>query len=392
MTPGEIATPARPLTIVHAITRFERAGAEENTALTINHQAQMGHRVLLVCGKGADKEMLATLDGGVEIVEIPDLVHPISPLCDLKALGALRQLFRTLTVDLVHTHQSKAGILGRLAAKWAGVPHVVHTTHILAFLNVGPLKRLIYWVLEKLTGFTTDAFIHVSPAMEQACLSAGIGHGKIHRVIYSGMDLAKFKTAQLPEDAAEILGGFESKPLVVLMLAAFEPRKRHQEFISVFGAVLRQQPNAVLLLAGTGSETPAVRAYIKNLNLTDKIKLLGYRDDPEALITLSDICMLASEREGLPRSVIQYVAGGRPVVATALPGLEILIQHGSNGFLVPVDDLQAMVPHFLGLMEDETARVEMGKRSADRNLEAWESQHMVAQINALVEELVALKT
>jgi len=384
--------PSSPnMTIAHVITRFERAGSEENTTFTINHQAKTGHSCILICGSSPDKDMIAKLDERIEIIEVPDLVHHLSPLKDIACLRTLRRCFRNHRVTLVHTHQSKAGILGRLAARQAKVRHVLHTTHILAFLNVRLIKRFIYLTAERIAGRATDAFIHVSPAMEKACRQAGIGKTKIHRVIYSGMDLTRFQDAPLPNDFSKLRASLSASQdrQIVLYLSAFEPRKRQADFVRQFRDVVIRVPNVLLLLAGTGPEEQHVRGLIDELGLSDHVKMLGYRGDPEKLIALSDICVFASEREGLPRSVIQYVAGGKPIITTGLPGIEMLVQNRMNGYVVAVDDLHAMAPALIELLNDETLRLDMARRSAEMDLSQWEAETMVTEIDYLIEELVS---
>ena len=235
--------------IVHVITRLLRAGSEENTIETCRWQAAQGHRVTLLHGAEWDPHWESNMPQGVTRIAVPEMVHTVRPAQDARAVQALRTLYRKLSPDVVHTHQSKAGILGRMAAR--AVPHalVVHGIHILPFEGVSPAKRLLYVAAEKVVGARTDLFIGVSEAMGTAYASAGIAPAARVRCVRSGMDLAQFEQAVAPSDAAVLAGSAAS---VVLMMAAFEPRKRHVGFLRAFAAVAQAQPDIHILLAGRG--------------------------------------------------------------------------------------------------------------------------------------------
>ena len=159
------------LTIAHVITRFIRGGADENTRLSCNAQAAAGHRVALIFGREAHEEMLAALDPRVERIRIDALVRRIDPVCDALTLMSLVRTLRDLKPDIVHTHTSKAGILGRLAGRIARAKAIVHGVHILPFLNVRRFKRWVFLAVERLTAPLTDAFVSVSPKMQECCLA-----------------------------------------------------------------------------------------------------------------------------------------------------------------------------------------------------------------------------
>ncbi|TIT46771.1 MAG: glycosyltransferase family 4 protein, partial [Mesorhizobium sp.] len=138
---------------------------------------------------------------------------------------------------IVHTHQSKAGIVGRLAAREANIPCIIHGVHILPFVHVGNAQRLMYLAAERLAAKCTQAFIDVSQAMRDICIANHLGSADQHHVVHSGFDLKRFANAQWPQQSHLLLGTAvgEPKPPVILMLAALEPRKRHIEFIEAFG-------------------------------------------------------------------------------------------------------------------------------------------------------------
>ena len=316
-----MAVTHQPLRIAHIITRLINGGADENTVISCNQAVSVGHSVMLVHGAETRMEIIAAVDPRVEIVGLPSLVQPITPLCDMRALRGLVATFRRHRPHVVHTHTSKAGILGRLAAWAVRVPVLVHGVHIVPFDNVGRLERRAYLTAERSVQGMTHAFIDVSPAMRDLCVQAGVGTPERHYVVPSGLDLSLFRNATEPEDWRDLLRlqPDDPRPPIVVMLAVFEPRKRHLECLESLPRIVAGFPEARFVLAGDGPLRGEIEARIRTLGLERNVVLTGFHPHPEQLIALADICLLASAREGLPRVLMQYLAGGRPVVATDLP-------------------------------------------------------------------------
>ncbi|HYD71706.1 MAG TPA: sugar transferase, partial [Candidatus Binatia bacterium] len=296
---NEIST---ELTIAHVITRYIRGGADENTRLSCNAQAAAGHRVALIFGREAHDEMLAGLDPRVEQIRIDALVRRIDPICDAIALMSLVRTLRTLKPDIVHTHTSKAGILGRLAGRFVRAKAVVHGVHILPFLNVRRFKRWAFLTVERLTAPLTDAFVSVSPKMQECCLAENLGSRALHRVVPSGMDVTRFKEAAAfsHSELARELGLAVCPSQLIVMAAALEPRKRVAEFLPVFRDVAAACPDAMLAVLGEGPERGHIEAQAAEFGLTERLRLLGYRTDIERWLASAAVCVLCSEREGLP--------------------------------------------------------------------------------------------
>lgn len=370
-----------PRTIAHVITRFVRGGADENTLLSCNAQAAAGHDVVLIFGRDYRAEMLERLHPRIEQVCLPSMQRPIHPVRDAQALVALTRLFVQLKPDIVHTHTSKAGILGRLAAYVAGVEAVVHGVHILPFVNVGPVERAAYLALERLLDPLTDAFVSVSEDLRDKCVSEHVGAPLVHAVIPSGMDVERFRHAP-PVSDAEISHVFqtESKPRLIVMAAALESRKRVVEFLDTFALVVKHRPDPVLAVLGEGIERLRALDRIEALGLSKNVRLLGFRDDIERWIAAADVCVLASEREGLPRTVVQYVLAARPVVVSALPGIEAIIADGENGFVTDGDDLEEMAAPILRLLNEPALAASFSSYSRRLNLSAWSVENMTSEL------------
>jgi glycosyltransferase involved in cell wall biosynthesis len=378
----------RRLRIAHVITRLINGGADENTVSSCNWAAQRGHDVFLLHGEAVHPEILAKVDPRVELIGVPGLTRSISPVSDVRALLVLTRSFRALNAEIVHTHTSKAGILGRFAAWAAGIPAIVHGVHIVPFVNVGVAARVAYLALEKLAAPVTSAFISVSEGIRDLCLSAGVGRPDKHYVVYSGFDLDRFRYAGPPDDWRNLLRLTPDapRPPVLLMIAAFEPRKRHMEFLEVFKKIAVRLPDAVLVLAGDGPLHSIVESRAKRLGLERQVVFTGYRDDPERLIALADLCLLCSMREGLPRVVMQYLAGGKPCVASDLPGLRDVLRPGINGVITPADDLAAMADAIAALLDDRERLALLAQGAAATDLSNWDAKLMGKRIDAIYRE------
>lgn len=386
----EVLGAPRPLRIAHVITRLINGGADENTVISCNQAVRSGHHVILVHGAQTRPEILATVDERVRIVELPSLVRPIAPLGDLKALGDLVRTFHRLRPDVVHTHTSKAGILGRLAARAASVPVVVHGVHIVPFVTVGRLETFVYLTAERAVQGMTHAFIDVSPGLRDLCVRAGIGAPERHHVVPSGFDLPRFRDAIQPGDWRRLLRlePDDPRPPVVLMLAVFEGRKRHLDVLERLPRIVARFPRVRFVFAGDGTLKDAIDARTKTLGIERNVILTGFHPHPEQLIALADICLLASAREGLPRVLMQYLAGGKPVIATDLPCIDDVLRHDVNGLVVRSDDLDGLADAVVALLDDPARRARLARGAAATQLSEWDAARMGERLEAVYADVI----
>ena len=390
---SEPARLGRPLVIAHVQTRMNRSGgAEENTWASCVHQAQSGHIVHLFCGRSSDVEEYAGRGTPVRVHLVSELVREVSAQDDLAAYRKLSTLFDEVQADIVHTHTSKAGIVGRLAASNAKVPAIVHGVHILPFSNVGLAEKLVYLTAEHIAAPMTDHFIHVSHGTRRAYALARLGGQRLHSVVRSGMNIERFQTATMPDDWRGMLGvgPTAEKPRTILMMAVLEARKRQAEFITGFARVTRPGENIRLLLAGDGPDNEILAALIHSLGVGDRVKLLGHRSDPERLVALADVSTLASLREGLPRTIVQSLAGGKPAVVSPLRGIEEIIDSGRNGIVVRSKDAQAVAREAVALVNDTGRLKAMTQTASTAPVEDWKFPSMFAQLDEAYRETLAL--
>lgn len=379
--------------IVHIMTRLLRAGSEENVLLTCKGQLSEGHEVILIHGSESSPALAIKLVPDLPLIEVANLVRPVRPAQDLRAFSELKAVLKRLKPDVVHTHQSKAGIIGRFAARAAGVPCVVHGVHILPFVGTSGASRLIFLNAERAAARVTHGFIHVSEGMQSGCLENGIGKGVPHDIIPSGFDLDRFGAAPLPEDWRTLLdvGPDAPKPLVILMMAALEPRKRHLQLLDTLPPLIAAHPETRIVFAGEGHLADEVRAKADALGIGHAITLTGYRNDPERLIALSDISILSSGQEGLPRCILQSIVGGKPTVAFDLPGLDAVVRDGENGAIVPMDDWKSFGDVLFELASDADKRLSMAAAAQSTDLSNWDWRHMGPRTNTFYQEILAAR-
>jgi len=375
----------RPLTIAHVQTRMNRTGGcEENTWASCVHQAESGHDVHLVCGRLSDVDAYRGRHPGVIVHQIDEMLWKISPRNDWAACRALKRLFEAINAEVIHTHSSKAGILGRIAGRMAGVPALIHGVHILPFNNVSLGEKLTYLGVEHAAALVTDHFVHVSEGTRTTYRKALVGVGKSHSVVRSGMKIDQFKGADWPADWQEILGTDDprNKPVTILMMAALETRKRHAEFLREFARISQPGENIRVLFAGEGPEQENLNALIAALDLGDRVRLLGYRRDPEQLVALSDFSVLCSLREGLPRVIVQSLAGGKPAVVSPFPGIEEIVRDGANGIVATTRDAEDVAREAVSLARDRQRLCTYTTVAARSSVDDWSFGSMFSQLDA----------
>jgi glycosyltransferase involved in cell wall biosynthesis len=373
----------RPMRVLHVMTSLLSGGAEENTLATCRGQVERGYEVWLIHGHATDAAMLAQVPREVRVLREPRLRREIRPPADFAALGALTRTIRGIAPDIVHTHQSKAGIIGRVAARRAGVPVIVHSVHILPFLNVSWPRRMLYLALERGVSPATDAYVAVAKGMRDANLAAGLGTAERNFVVYSGMRLSRFRKAAPPPDVP-------SGPMIACV-AALEPRKRHAALLDVFAGHARRHPAVQLHLFGKGPEERALKDRARALGLGGRVHFMGYRPDVARWIAAADLCVLCSEREGLPRVVVQYVAAGKPVVVTHLEGIEEIVEDGVNGCVVGRDDFDGLGRAIDRLLRDPALRRRMAAASRTRDLTRWSVERMEPALDDILKDVLARK-
>lgn len=368
--------------IVHVITRLELGGAQQNTLFSVAHHDRSRFDVHLVAGAGGilDDEARAIRDAGIHLV--PWLVHPIDPPRDAIALVRLVALFRELRPDLVHTHSSKAGILGRLAAVLAGVPRIVHTVHGWSFNPTqSPASRRLYVALERAAATVTDRIVVVAASDREKGLAARVGDPRRYRLLRSGIEPEIFEAGAARREATRAALGFGPRDRVVGMVACLKPQKAPLDFVRMADAARRRDPALRFIVAGDGDLRPEVEREIDARGLDGVIRLLGWRRDVPDLLHAMDVFVLTSLFEGLPRTVLQAMAAGTPVVATAADGTSEVVADRITGRLVPPGDPAAIADAVLETLADPGEASARAARARQRLDAAFDIRGMVRALD-----------
>jgi glycosyltransferase involved in cell wall biosynthesis len=332
-----------PIRVLHPITRLIIGGAQENTMLTADlmNKGAVGdgrYQIAIVSGPqtGPEGSLIEEVRArGTPLTIMPELRRELSPANDLKALVKLAKMMRSGRYQIVHTHSSKAGVLGRVAAKMARVPVIVHTVHGWSFhQQLTPRKLRFYVALEKIGDWCGHAVILVAEKDREKGLAQAI-RGVAHSpVIRSGIELDRFGHPQIPPAEMRRQLGIPTDALVIGSVTRLSPQKAPLDLIEAFGHIQGQFPHAWFLVVGDGPLRPDVEARIQQLGLGDRLILTGLRRDVPELLAAMDVFALSSLWEGLPRVLPQAMASGLPIVCTRADGTAEAIHEGRNGFLV----------------------------------------------------------
>lgn len=370
--------------VMHVITRLELGGAQQNTLFCVTHHDRTRFSIDLVAGAGGllDGEARSIPDADVRLMTC--LEHPIRPWSDLRAVAGLARLMRRHRVDLVHTHSSKAGILGRLAARLAGVPHIVHTVHGWSFHDDQPRwVQGFYARLERWAARVTDRLVVVSEQNRRQGLERGIGRPEKYRVVRSGIDIEEFRRPTVSREETRAGLGVGDDQILVGTVACLKPQKAPLDFVDAAARAHARDPRLRFVIAGDGALRAAVERRIEEAGLEGVIRLLGWRRDVVDLLHAMDVFLLTSRFEGLPRAVLQAMAAGVPVVATAVDGTPEVVRDRETGFLVPPGEPVQAAERVLELVRDGALRGEMVQRARCALGASFEIHEMVKDLDRL---------
>ncbi len=372
----------RRIKVVHIITRLELGGAQQNTLHTVENIDPARFEGVLLAGGGG---VLSTTPHGkaYRFVRVPGLVRSLRPWDDLRALVHLWVLLRREKPDIVHTHSSKAGVLGRLAAFAARVPVVVHTFHGFGFHPEQPAwVRGFYVALERGMARLSTVLIAVSRANRDEALALGIGRAGQYRLIRSGVDLAVYTALARRRESPAGLGVLPHEKLIVT-IGPFKPQKNLHDFLRAAAIVAGRAPEARFLIVGDGAGRARLEARVESAELTGRVILAGWRRDIPAILARADIFCMTSLWEGLPRALVESMAAGLPCVVNAVDGCRDLIQDGVNGFLTPPKHPMATADRLLRLLTDPGMAARVGARARASVGDEFNIHTMVRQQEAL---------
>ena len=379
-------------TVVHIITKLELGGAQQNTLFTVANLERRKYEPVLISGTEGILVEDAKKLKDVKVCLVPELVREIRPFKDvisfLKIRRILKELKKPFSNIIVHTHSSKAGILGRWAARVAGINLIIHSVHGFSFNDYQPsFLRAFYIFTERVTSLVTTRFIAVS--------KSNIGKGVAERIfskdkavlIRSGIDIREFQEVKGDRMKKKEELGADARCPLVAMIACFKTQKSPLDFVKIARIVSDNISEIRFLLVGDGVLRSEIEELIKKLGMEDKIFLLGWRNDIPGILSCIDVLVLTSLWEGLPRVFPQAMASGVPVVATEVDGAPEAIKNGLNGFLLPPKDIDAMAEKVIYLIRHPEKAQELGEKGKDlvAEFDIWK---MLAQQEELYASLL----
>jgi glycosyltransferase involved in cell wall biosynthesis len=381
--------------ILHLSTRLILGGSQENTILSCEGQADRGHVVGLVYGPiyGPEGSLLERVraHGGIETIETPHLVRQLSPWRDWRCYRDLREIISAFRPDVVHTHSSKAGILGRLAAWNRGVPCVVHTIHGLAFHPYqGRCRNAVYIQAERVAARRCHRLVCVADAMAAQARAAGIGRPEQYVTIYSGMEVQDFLEPRWSRREVRTALGYGPEDFVLGTVSRLAELKGHDDLLDSLHEDMRDRPKLKLLWVGDGWWRSRLMDRVRRLGLEDRVTATGLvppEQIPRMLLAM-DVLAHPSYREGLPRSVVQALLSEVPAIAYDVDGTREVCIDGRTGRLVAPGDRAGLREAVLWLMDHPDERRTMGRQGREQCARRFDASVMVDELERLYQQVL----
>ena len=382
--------------IVHIITRLILGGAQENTLLTVEGlHHRHGDEVTLITGpaEGPEGDLFERADrAGLRVELMPELVRAVRPRVDYSAYRKLRAAIRRIGPDVVHTHSSKAGIVGRAAAWAERVPAVVHTIHGLPFgPSESPARNRIYLALERWAARRCHAIVSVCDAMTYQAIAAGVGRRDQFQTIYSGMDVDAFLRPDADRDQVRRELGLADDEVAFATVARLFERKGHDDILAAAPSILRANPQVRFVWIGDGLWRDRLRSEADRLGVAHAIRFTGLvpPDRIPGLLLGCDAVVHPSVREGLARVLPQALLVGRPAISYDVDGAREVVIDGETGILLPARDLDGLGRAIVRLAGDAAFRDRMGAEGRRRFADQFRAETMTDQIRSLYQRLLA---
>jgi glycosyltransferase involved in cell wall biosynthesis len=369
--------------VTHIITRLVIGGAQENTIATVaGLRGKPDVEVKLISGpttgpEGSLEAEAASTPGLLTIV--PKLIRPVHPLKDFAALQKLERILREQRPDIVHTHSGKAGILGRLAARRAGAPVIIHHIHGPSFGSFqNKAANWIFTAAEKYAARATTHFFCSAAAMARLYLAAGIGEPSMFTRIFSGFNLEPFLTATNDLELRRRLG-LSGEHFVIGKIGRLFHLKGHADLITAFAKLLPEAPHARLLLVGDGILRSNLENQAREFGVSDKVIFAGLvaPGDVARYVGIMDCLAHLSYREALSRALPQALAAGKPVVAYDFDGADEVCIENQTGFVVRTGDIATARQRLLQLAGDPALRERFGRTGRAFVIENFSVEKMV---------------
>jgi glycosyltransferase involved in cell wall biosynthesis len=371
----------RPLRVLHVLTNLGGfGGIQEYVTNLVTTLDRDKFHVEVAVGPGDGPYLPRLLDAGIPVHRL-SLVRPVRLWTDIKALMQLLRLLRTRRYDIVHTHMSKGGCVGRVAARICRVPLVVAGAYNFGVLYLkGTVGAPCFWLIDKLmVAGLTDMVISDSEQIRREVIRLRMIPAHKIRTVSSGIDLRRF--AVEPEVISP--EGRASASLIVGTIARLIPAKGLPELLQAAVEIIRVSPTVQFVIVGDGPERMTLERQIIDLGLSAHVSLLGSQPDILRLLYTFDVFVLSSRSEGRPVVLMEAMAAGRPIVATRVGGVGELLTHNESGLLVPPGSIKDLTQALLTLLQDSDRRRALGKAARQVAFQQLSLARMAASVEAI---------
>jgi len=363
----------KKIKVVHIITKLELGGAQINTIYTYENLNLEEFETYLVCGPGG--VLIDKIEKRERFIIIKDLQREIRPVKDLKTFFQVFKVLKKINPDIVHTHSSKAGIMGRMTAFILKVPVIIHSVHGFSFSPFHSLfKRNFFLVAEKIVSKLTTHFVFVSKDDIKVAKQKKLVKDN-YTLIRSGFQKMKFLKKNSNLASIRKKYNIKDKDFVCGVIAPFKPQKGLFHLIEIASMVLEKRKNVVFFIAGDGKLREEIEHRLKKRGILENFRLPGFIFDIENAIDIFDIGISTALWEGLPQSLIQMRLKKKSIVASNISGNVEVIKHNKNGFLVDVFDYRKFSEKILFLINNEKERERLSNFKED--FSEWDADFMV---------------
>lgn len=380
----------------HIITRLIIGGAQENTLFNVDDQHHIhGDEVCLITGPGLGPEGTLeqrAIDRGLDLRLMPEMKRSLHPWRDAKCYFALKRMLKEYKPDIVHTHSSKAGILGRRAAYALGIP-CVHSIHGASFHYGQPaILHKAYQIAERMAEPWCQHFITVCDAMSRQYLDAGIGTPEKYTTVFSGMNVDRFLHPARPRNEVRRSLGIDDSHIVIGKIARLFNLKGHEYLIEAAPKIVEQVPNVRFLLVGDGILKSQFEHRIAELGLKENFIFVGLvpPDAVSEFVHAMDIVVHTSVWEGLARVLPQALICGKPVVSYDIDGAPEVCVNGETGFLVPSQSIAELADALGRLAASAELRQQFGDTGRERFSDVFRHEFMTERIREVYRKVLEL--
>ena len=390
--------------IIHIITRLDKGGSAETTLQTVSLLDHKKYELFLIRGlslesnmsnmerESVERDLSLAEAKSIKVFALPSLVRRLSFKNDLLAFISIYRLIKRIRPHIVHTHTSKAGLLGRLAAFLARVPVIIHTPHGHVFHSYyGPFMTRIFIIAERILSLMTDKIAALTDRERDEHLEQGVASIEKYTIIHSGVMLQQIMNMNIDIETGKKEFGIPQNSNVIGVVGRLVPIKGHKYLVSAAKRIIKEFDNTVFVFVGDGYLESRLEKQAESLGVRKHIIFAGWRKDVIEVLDLFDILVLPSLNEGMGKVLIEGMALGKPIVASRVGGIIDLVKNGDNGIFVSPRDSDALGEAILTLIRNKNLAQRLGEYGKANISPEYDTFVMVRQIEEMYENMLSRK-